>query len=250
MTTLTSEAFAPIRILDSRHGVFRFVEDTHRYYLGDKILPGITGILKTCLYTDPTYYTEESRVRGTNVHKAIQFLNKGTLNWATVIDQYLGYVIAYEKFVKDWNLKLSLYELPLYHPDLLFAGTPDLVGSVLDGVPAIIDIKTGPIMKWVALQTAAQELLVRAWNPDKAMRYRRWGVKLNVDGTYSKPVEFKEMRDEAVFRTLNMAVQGLGDRAETVLRTLTMMTPIELQFVGEVNPIIKSVIENRDLYAA
>ncbi len=196
------------RTIDSRFGEFRFVEESHTYFLGDKILPGITGILKSCGYIDTTYYTEEARNRGSHVHKAVHFLNKGTLDWDSVIDSYIGYVSAYEKFVSDWNLKLRYFERPMYHPDLLFGGTPDLVGTVLDNVPSIIELKTGPVRKWTALQTAAQELLVRAWDDDKSVRYRRWGVCLNADGTYSKPVPFNEWdRDEVVFRTLNSAVQ-------------------------------------------
>ncbi len=197
------------RSADAASSAFRFVEDSHTYFLGDKILPGITGILKSCGYIDPTYYTQEARDRGSHVHLAIKFLNKGTLDWDSVIDRYIGYVAAYEKFVREWNLKLEFFERPMYHPDLLFAGTPDLVGTVLDGIRAIVELKTGPIRKWTALQTAAQELLVRAWEDDKTVRYRRWGVCLNADGTYSKPVPFNEWeRDEAVFRTLNSAVQN------------------------------------------
>ncbi len=187
---------------------FRFVEESHTYFLGDKVLPGITGILKSCGYVDPTYYTEDARNRGSHVHLAIKFLNKQTLDWGSVIDRYIGYVIAYEKFVRDWNLKIRFFEVPLYHPDLLFGGTPDLVGTCLDNVPCIVEIKTGPVRKWTALQTAAQELLVRAWDDDKSIRYRRWGVCLNADGTYSKPVPFNEWdRDEVVFRNLNSVVQ-------------------------------------------
>lgn len=205
-STLESSLTLP-RTIDSRFGEFRFVEESHTYFLGEKILPGITGILKACGYIDPTYYTEESRNRGSHVHLAIKFLNKGTLDWDSVIDQYIGYVSAYEKFARDWNLKLELFERPMYHPDLLFAGTPDLVGTVLNNVPSIVEIKTGPVMKWTALQTAAQELLVRAWDRPN-LRRRRWGVTLNADGTYSKPKEFPEDRDEFVFRTLNSAVQN------------------------------------------
>lgn len=203
------------RSSDAMSSEFRFVEDSHTYYLGDKILPGITGILKSCGYIDTAYYTDEARDRGSHVHLAIKFLNKGTLDWEDLIgkyergeNKYMGYVMAYEKFVKDWNLKLEFFERPMYHPTLLFAGTPDLVGTVLDNVPSIIEIKTGPVRKWTALQTAAQELLVRAWE-DKPVHRRRWGVCLNADGSYSKPVPFNEWeRDEVVFRTLNSAVQN------------------------------------------
>ncbi len=203
------------RTIDSRYGEFYFVEATHTYCLGDKVLPGITGILKSCGYIDPTYYTEEARLRGTHVHKAIELLNKGTLDWDHLIDQfesgesdYAGYVIGYQKLVRDWAIKVSIFERRMYHPTLLFAGTPDIVGRCLDNVPCIFELKTGRVPKWAALQTAAQELLVRAWEAE-SIHYRRWGVTLNADGTYSKPVEFKEWdRDEAVFRTLNSAVQN------------------------------------------
>jgi hypothetical protein len=203
------------RTIDSRFGEFRFDAATHTYWLGEKILPGITGILKGCGYIDPTYYTEEARLRGTHVHQAIHFLNKGTLDWDHLIDQfesgqsdYAGYVIGYEKLVRDWNIKALIYERPMYHPTLLFGGTPDVVGTCLDNVPCIFELKTGVVPKWTALQTAAQELLVMAWE-DSPIRRRRYGVQLRADGTYSKPVPFNEWeRDESVFRTLNSAVQN------------------------------------------
>jgi hypothetical protein len=203
------------RTIDSRFGEFRFVEESHTYFLGDKILPGITGILKSCGYINTDYYTEEARTRGSHVHLAIKFLNKGTLDWDDLLskfekgeNKYAGYVLAYEKFTKDWNLKLEFFERPMYHPTLLFAGTPDLVGTCLDNVPCIVELKTGPVPKWAALQTAAQELLVKSWEA-KPVHRRRWGVHLKSDGTYAKPVPFDEWdRDEVVFRTLNSAVQN------------------------------------------
>ena len=236
------------RSLDALSSEFRFVDESHTYFLGERKLPSITGIIKACGYSDPTYYTQESRDRGSHVHLAIKFLNKETLDWSTVIDRYIGYVIAYEKFVRDWNLKLTMFELPLYHPDLLFAGTPDLVGTCLDNVPCIVEIKTGPVMKWTALQTAAQELLVRAWDAP-SVRRRRWGVTLNVDGTYSKPKEFTEDRDDTVFRMLNTAVQALGKETEPIFRVLNTIDPNVLREI-HVGPLLTSVVEHRELYAA
>ena len=204
-----SSLVLPRRIIDSQRGEFRLDHDTHSFYLGEKVIRGITGILKECGYINNDLLTDYARIRGTHVHSAIHYLNKGTLDWSSVADKYIGYVHAYKKFVTDWNLRLTSFETPLYHPILLFAGTPDLVGTVLDNVDAIIEIKTGPIHKWAALQTAAQELLVRAWETGKGKRRRRWGLTLNADGTYSKPKEFKEWdRDEAVFKTLNSTVQN------------------------------------------
>jgi hypothetical protein len=196
----------PVRMTDSRFGAFTFDKTNHVYRLGARVLPGITGTLVHHKIIDPTYYTEEGRTRGTHVHQAIHYLNRGTLDWAQLKDKYVGYVMAYEKFMREWNLKLVSFEQGLYHPALLFAGTPDLVGTVLDNVPAIVEIKTGVVPKWAALQTAAQALLVKAWDP-QALDRRRFGITLNADGTYSKPKEFENWAsDELEYRTLNSAM--------------------------------------------
>lgn len=195
-------------LIDSRFGDFHFEPETHTYTLGTKVLPGITGILKSCGDIDTTYFTEEARVRGSNVHKAIHFLNKGTLDWSSVVDQYLGYVSAYEKLVKDWNIKLEMFEVPLFHPEYLFAGTPDVVCRCLDNTPGIFEIKTGIVQEWTRYQTAGQELLTRAWD---GVRRRRWAVTLNKDGTYSKPKEYTDwQRDEVEFLMRNSIVQNRG----------------------------------------
>ncbi len=238
------------RTFDPRFEAFHFDDALHKYTLGSKVLPGITGIIKACRYVDTRYYTQETRDRGTHVHLAVKYLHKGTLDWSSVLDSYVGYVMAYERFAREWNLKVSIFERPMFHPDLLFAGTPDIVGTVLDNVPSIVELKTGPVMKWTALQTIAQELLVRAWADDKSIRYRRWGVTLNADGTYSKPKEFIHFeRDEAAFRMLNSAVQDLGTaKAEMVFELLGRMTREERQSFA--SPLYNAVVEHRELYAA
>jgi hypothetical protein len=187
---------------------FRFVEETHTYYLGPKILPSITQILDAMGYVNKDYFKEEHRYRGQYVHWVIRLLNEGTLDEADIALQYRGYYDAYKRFVIDWDVQVMMFEEPLYHPDFLFAGTPDIVGLVLGGIPAIIELKTGTVPKWAALQTAAQAMLIRAWEEQPIMR-RRWGVHLKADGTYSKPVEHTEyLMDESVFKTLNSAVQN------------------------------------------
>jgi hypothetical protein len=232
------------------HAAFHYDDPTHTYTLDGKILPSITGILKKVGYVNTDWYTPEARDRGSHVHLAIKFLNKGTLDWASVLDHYIGYVLAYQKLVKEWQFAVELFEVPMHHPDLLFGGTPDLIGTVFGNVPAIIELKTGPVMKWTALQTIAQEMLMRARESNGGIRRRRWGVTLNADGTYSKPKEFKEYeRDEAVFRMLNSAVQILGPKTEPVFQVLNTLTPEELRMIN-VGPLIQSVVDHREIYAA
>jgi len=246
----TSNLILP-RTWEARSSLFRFDEPTHVYWLGEKKLPGITGILQACRYVDTKWYTAEARNRGSHVHLGIKFLNKGTLDWTTVLDEYLGYILAYQKLVRDWQIEVEYFERPMYHPELLFGGTPDIICRVLGGIPAIVELKTGPVMPWTALQTIGQELLDRAWSPEP-IRRRRWGVTLNADGTYTKPKEFKDYeRDEAVFRMLNTVVQTLGKEKTTmVFDVLGSLNSDEREALQELVPTLNSVVGHRELYAA
>lgn len=180
----------------------------HKYWLNGVMLPGITGMLKGCGYVDVEWMKPSARIRGSEVHKAIHYLNEGDLDWDSVPRGWAGYVHAYVKLGKDWNIVPELCEVPLYHPGLGFAGTADIVGKVFDNVPAIIEIKTGPIKKWVPLQTIAQDMLLRPWEPG-GVRRRRWAVQLNEDGTYKPSPEFTDYAtDEAQFLNIISTVRG------------------------------------------
>lgn len=180
----------------------------HNYWLDNKRIPGCTGMLKDQGYIDVEWCKPSARLRGSEVHKGIHYLNEGDLHWDSVPRAYRGYLEAYQRFFQDWNVIPELVEVPIYHPVYRYGVTADIVGRVLDNVPAIIEIKTGPIKKWVPLQTIAQEMAVRAWEPGAPHR-RRWGVRLNEDGTYKPSPEFVNYdRDEAQFRIILGAVQG------------------------------------------
>ena len=85
---------------------------------------------------------------------------------------------AWEKFKRDWKFIPRIMELPMYDPLLMFAGIPDREG-LLDGEPAIIEIKSGLMPRWAAYQTAGQELLLNAWDDPKiSVVRRRYGVAL------------------------------------------------------------------------
>lgn len=178
---------------------FTFDEESHTYRLGNQILPSITQILDELGYIDKTGYREEHRYRGSYVHWCIRLINEGRLDRNEIDPNFVGYVDACFLAMADLKIEPTIFEKPMYHPTLLFAGTPDMITD-----DAVWEVKTGEIKPWVKLQTIGQELLVRAGEA-RPKRRKRFGLRLNSDGTYEKPIEFRDaIQDEAVFK-LNVA---------------------------------------------
>lgn len=167
---------------------------THVYRKAGVVLPHITGILKP-VQPDDSYYTEEGRERGIAVHKAVQS-GKG---WEQdLLPEYVGYLHAWDKFVREHVYVSVLAEVPLAHPSG-WAGTPDQYGVMDEEMRVCFEIKTGPHHPSHALQTAAQAELIRV-NGNK-LPHLRFTLQLRADGRYSI-VTHKERSDLATFLSL------------------------------------------------
>ena len=127
----------------------RFIEDPHSYWLGDKQLNGITGILSRHLFPDkydniPSYILENAANRGTIVHDACR-------DWDMVGEYYISdtdreddkiveFIESYIRVSEQYNLK------PVYSEYLVTDGTD--YASAIDSVfeikklLALGDIKT------------------------------------------------------------------------------------------------------------
>ena len=156
---------------------FIFDPVNHEYKLNGRKLLNITYILKICGITDDRFYTEEGKIRGTYVHKCCHFIAENDLNWEKVLPEYLGYVQAYDKYVKDTGWKPDICEKPDYHKTLLYAGTSD---QILLKPKTILELKTGTMMWWTKLQTALQAMMMF---PDDYYNVIRIGLELHEDGT-------------------------------------------------------------------
>lgn len=169
---------------------FTFDPEAHEYRLQGHRLEHITEILAPLLPTE--YYTQEGRDRGRLVHDIIS-------GDAELTPETEGYCEAWESFSGEHGLKVYLQEEPLYHPTLLYAGTPDVFGNVTGLGDTIVEVKTGAAHPATALQTAAQEALIRDNKHGKPRS--RIGVHLREDGRYFiEP--YKGHSDMAVFRSL------------------------------------------------
>jgi hypothetical protein len=163
--------------------VFSFRKSDHTYWLGDRRLPGSTELLRAGGLIDNTaWYNEAALIRGRNVHIACAYLAEGDLNWDTLKLEIRGYVEAYEKAVEELNFIPGEIESPVYHAHLGFATIPDQVGEYQNsGKLGILELKSGVMQHWTAIQTAFQSL---ARFPGNYYGRLRVGLELHRDGTY------------------------------------------------------------------
>lgn len=169
---------------------FIYNDELHLYMLDGRVLPSVTGILKGELFIDDSFYTEDARIRGTYVHLACHLYDKGTLDLDELDSALRPYLDAYILFKGETGFQVNESEVPCYHPQYLYAGTPDKIG-IMAGTDALIDLKSGDIQPWCALQTAAYELFF-----PKSMK--RFGVQLTNEGKY-KMTPFTDRTDRNIF---------------------------------------------------
>lgn len=173
-----------------------FDPETHTYTIDGVRVPGVTAILKEMgLMPNCDFYTPGSAERGTDIHMAAQLLDMGSLDWSTVADEYMEYVIAYEKFKKDFQFIPEVIERPGFNTVSCFGGTPDRVGKVTingKGKRVLIDLKSGNVEPWAALQTAAYT----TFYPNDYLE--RYAVQLKSDGNY-RVHHFTNTQDQQIF---------------------------------------------------
>lgn len=170
----------------------RYDAETHTYTRSSVgRLPGATDIIRAEGLINLEYMTEEARWRGKCVHRGVELLVKGTLDWATVDELVAGYLRSCEQFLERTRFAVVGSETPCF--DDAFACMPDLWGW-LNNQATIVELKTGPVPKWAAIQTALQR---RALMRDKGFAaVKRFGLQLRADGSLASLVPFENTRDE------------------------------------------------------
>lgn len=157
-----------------------FNAERHEYHDESGVLvPNVTGILKDVGLIDGKWFTDFARDRGTAVHMATAMHDEGTLDSATVDPRIEGYVAAWVLFRKESGFVPTLVEAVVANQTPRYAGTLDRAGLMGGdaGKSCILDIKTGAIPAWAALQTAAYQRC----RPNFRARY---GIELRENGTY------------------------------------------------------------------
>lgn len=179
---------------------FRFDAIQHLYLPleAGEPYPHITGMLEETEWSDPTWFTEESRIRGTAVHKLTADFDLGALDVPSCTSRYRGWLLAHERAMQILRPDVLEVETASVHPTYRFGGRPDRVWK-LDGAIVVPDIKTGAFEKCHPIQTALQAILV-------SLRYRlpapaigRFGLYLQESGRFKfRPFDDRSDFDEAL----------------------------------------------------
>lgn len=174
----------------------------HRYSRGGIILPGVTSILQATGFVDFSYVDavrlERASDLGRKVHRAIELYVLDDLDMDRLDPAIRPYLDAYISFVDQTGFICTRLEKPLAHPLYGYAGMPDQ-GGYLELGRAVVDTKISVSLgRWVALQLAGYEELVRADEPGDKSPIHRFGLRLGRNG---KPLitPYTDRRDRNVF---------------------------------------------------
>lgn len=190
------------RLASHHQPVCRFDEERHIYTIDGRYVPGVTKLLEVGGYINKEDYRRypNAAIRGKAIHLACELLDAGELDWTSITDEGLPYVMAYELFLKESGFvaEKEWTERRMFNTTLLYGGTMDRRGKFpMASNRAIIDLKTGSVSDWAALQTAGYETLM----PEEDGPFDRYALRLSDDGRY-KLVPFKKRSDKRLFLTL------------------------------------------------
>jgi len=160
-----------------------FDADTHTYTAGGVPLVSVTTAIKSAgLMGDTSFYTEESRDRGTAVHWVTERFDLGTLDCELIDEALAPYLAAYERFRQEHGPVWSHVETKTADLALHYAGTVDRAGRLTTCPhPVVLDIKSGGPAAWHRVQLSAYKRLLAAELPALITRY---ALYLSSEGTY------------------------------------------------------------------
>lgn len=176
-----------------------FDSESHRYQLGDRVLPSVTGILTDTGIADfsAPWFGPDILARGRYVHEAIALDAEGALDEATLDPQLVPYVAGWRAFLGETGAEIEYWEHRVCDPLLGYAGTIDGILS-LPGTRrrVLVDVKRA-LYPSAGPQTAAYKRLALALYP-VAVAMDRAVVELPGDGRYRfHPLTDRD--DERVF---------------------------------------------------
>ena len=169
-----------------------FREDTTHSYWEKKTnrrVVGVTELLHHVGYLSSDFMNSAALRRGRNVHTALHYYAKGTLDEKSLSPRIRPYFDSAMEFMVATKAKVKLSEVFVYDETVRLAAQLDAVMEVFGGL-AVIDYKSGPVSDWVRFQTASH---VNGLADGKT--YRRFGLQLMEDGSQAILTEFKDNRD-------------------------------------------------------
>ncbi len=179
---------------------FKFIEETHEYFLNDKRIPSVSNIIKPLVnygHINPVVLANKAAL-GTEFHRVIGLHFTKELDVDSIEERLTLPYQAFCKWEAGTNLGISqAVEVKKYHKRLLFAGTPDLVTDtdLYDFKLRIYNKTTDP------LQLAGYALLVDRLGASQPKSRNRWVVSFDLKGNY-KVHNVKHIQADGMFRKM------------------------------------------------
>ena len=173
-----------------------FDEAKHEYRRVDSglLVPSVTGIIKNAGIINTDWIDDYYLERGKWVHLACEYYDLGCLDHNTVDDAISGFVQSYINF-RQASPNVLIYpdgiEKIVYNPTWNYVGTVDRI-CMVNGLDAIIDLKSGSPARWHGLQLSGYSLALGGG-------YRRYGLYLHKDGKKGTLIEYDDQSDDDVF---------------------------------------------------
>lgn len=163
----------------------------------------VTELLVKENFIDRTWFDNYGATRGTYVHTACHLYDTGELDEESLDKALVPYLDGWKKFRAETGFVPLRSEERITSEKHQFTGKPDRIGEWPSVGLCILDIKSGTLQAWTALQLAAYKLLAHEeWvnNPlgGPLLNVKRFAVNLPGDGTY-KVKEYKDRADEGIF---------------------------------------------------
>lgn len=205
-----------------------FEEATHAYTdSSGRRLPSVTQVFGLLSMTDFEFINKEVLARksaiGVAVHSAVQYLCEGVLDWDTVDEVAMPYVVAAEVWMKEQGFvsvaqeEQGICTLP---GGMSFGWMADSRGTLMFKGRmrhCILDLKTTVATSptW-RLQTAAYALAAPKLPPGE--RYLRCILQLRADGSF-RPFYYEDRQDELAWQyALFVAIWGINEGIYTLER--------------------------------
>lgn len=188
-----------------------FEPENHVYTLHndgpDRILPSVTQIIQDnnlgfdfsqLTKTDLPWFQD----RGTKVHLACEYMDKGILDWKSVAPEILGYVKSYQLGKHEYKFEILETEMLVFDKLHRFAGTLDRIvkfeGNDFNGIRQI-DIKSGMPHISHGYQTAGYNICLD--DSDYSRHIPRYSLYLDKDGRLPKLKTYPHLDDFTIFES-------------------------------------------------
>lgn len=191
---------------------FNYDEVGRKHTINGLPAPSVTQILQgvgTVDYSSaPANAMARGADRGRKVHTSCQLLDEGDLDESTLDEVLLGYVEGYKKFLAESDFTIVKQEEPVACEELGYVGKPDKLG-LLNFEPCILDIKTGEVKEWVALQIWGYGLAIHGL--DYGGTDLHCALQLTKDGKYRLHTQSKRGRpfNSLIYRDLWLSAAKL-----------------------------------------